>query len=202
MNIYDNNVKTNRYSAKLLYIFRLKATLVKMRLWTGRSSWASTSVSPGGCEICRCLLSSHQVHCADLLFWALSMQAQWYYCAGICPCLYWLFFFSFFFLGMSDQIQADVDRKQTQYLFSSSSTINQLHIFPDSLPGSDPSDRVPHQSASCHSAVGMLLTWFTCLGPDAFKELRFSSLLMMSVHVFLYWCRSREYTKGSQAALL
>ena len=111
-------------------------------------------------------------------------------------------FFFFFFWGMSDQIQADVDRKQTQYLFSSSSTINQLHIFPDSLPGSDPSDRVPHQSASCHSAVCMLLTWFTCLGPDAFKELRFSSLLMMSVHVFLYWCRSREYTKGSQAALL
>lgn len=64
-----------------------------MRLWTGCSSWVSTSVSPGGCEICCFLLSSQQVHCTDLLFWPLRMQAQWYCCAGICPCLYWLFSF-------------------------------------------------------------------------------------------------------------
>lgn len=114
MNIYYSNVKTISY---------IRLTLVRiMRLRTGRSSWASTSVSPGGCKICRCLLSS-QVHCTDLQFWGLSMQAQWYSCAAqgfalVC---------SFFFLGMSNQIQADVDRNN-QYLFSSSSTINQPHI--------------------------------------------------------------------------
>lgn len=70
---------------------RLKVTVVKiMRLWSDRSSCVSMSVSPGGCGICRCLLSSQQVHCADLLFWALSMRARWYCCAGICPCLLWL----------------------------------------------------------------------------------------------------------------
>ncbi|TNN83736.1 hypothetical protein EYF80_005912 [Liparis tanakae] len=53
-----------------------------------------------------------------------------------------------------------------------------------------------------HSAAGMLCTWVSRPRPDVFKEPRFSSLLMMSLHVFLYWCRSREYTKGSQAALL
>lgn len=72
--------------------------------------------------------------------------------------------------------------------------------FPDSCQVNP--QTASHQSPHCHSAVGMLFPWFSCLGPDAFKELRFSSLLMMSVHVFLYWCRSREYTKGSQAALL
>lgn len=60
----------------------------------------------------------------------------------------------------------------------------------------------PTQHIGHHSVVGMLLTRLSWLSPDAFSELRFSSLLTISVHVFLYWCRSREYTKGSQAALL
>lgn len=70
---------------------------------------------------------------------------------------------------------------------------------PPPAPGAPPSQP---KNAGHHSVVGMLLTWLSWLDPDAFSELRFSSLLMISAHVFLYWCRSREYTKGSQAALL
>lgn len=168
-----------------------------MRLWSDRSSCVSMSVSPGGCEICRCLLSSQQVHCADLLFWALSMQAQWYCCAGICPCLLWL---SLLWWGGHVRLNSSRHGQEQPILFSSSLTVNQLYI---SLTVARSSPQTAsNQSAPRHSAVGMLLPWFSCLGPDAFKELRFSNLLMMSVHVFLYWCRSREYTKGSQAALL
>lgn len=166
-----------------------------MRLWSDCSSCVNISVSPGRCQICRCLLSSQQVHCTDLLFWALSMQAQWYYCAGICPCLLWLSLlwgacqtkFKQTWAGTTNFVLFFIDNKSALY-------------FPDSCQVNPRT--VSHQLAPCHSAVGMLLPWFSCLGPDAFKELRFSNLLMMSVHVFLYWCRSREYTKGSQAALL
>lgn len=53
-----------------------------IKLLGGHSSWVSTSVSPGGHGICCSLLSSQQVHCTDLLFWALGMKAQWYSCTG------------------------------------------------------------------------------------------------------------------------
>lgn len=109
-----------------------------------------------------------------------------------------LFSFFSFFSSMSDQIQADVNRKQLTFV--AFFVNDKSSYFPDSCQVNP--QTVSHQSAPCHSAVGRLLPWLSCLRPDAFKELRFSSLFMMSVHVFLYWCRSREYTKGSQAALL
>lgn len=37
---------------------------------------------------------------------------------------------------------------------------------------------------------------------DEFIELLLRILFMMSFHVFLYWCRNKEYTKGSETALL
>lgn len=172
----------------------LKATLDKiMRLWTILSSWVSTSVSPGGCEICHCSLSSLQVHCTDVLFWALSMQAQWYSCARICPC-------RLFFWCVRPNSSRRGQEQPIFVLLFFKSMINQLYI---SLTVARWTLRLcTISTALCHSTVGMLLPWLSCPRPDVFKELRFSSLLVMSAHVFLYWCRSREYTKGSQAALL
>lgn len=37
---------------------------------------------------------------------------------------------------------------------------------------------------------------------DEFIELLFRILFIISFHVFLYWCRNNEYTKGSETALL
>lgn len=144
--------------------------------------------------------SSLRVHCTDLLFWALGMQAQWFLCAPVCPCLLrlpsvYFFFFLLFFSSRRGQ-------EQPMCVSSSSSMINKLGVSPGQVPGQPPRSVPTPRPAFCHSAVGMMLTWFCCRGPDAFSELRFSSLLMMSVHVFLYWWRSSEYTKGSQAALL
>lgn len=77
--------------------------------------------SPGGCETCHFLLSSQQVHCNDLLFWALSMQAQ--YCAVICPCLLWLPL-----LWGNVRLNSSRHGQEQPILFSSSLTINPLYI--------------------------------------------------------------------------
>lgn len=116
------------------------------------------------------------------------------------------------FLLCGGHVRLDSSRRREAppVLFSPSLTLNQLYgsvkaarstltPCPVLLPPPPP----PQPSTVAHhSVVGMLLTWLSWPDPDAFSELRFSSLLMMSAHVFLYWCRSSEYTKGSQAALL
>lgn len=105
------------------------------------------------------------------------------------------------FLIYEGHVTLDSSRRgeEPPVLFSSSLAINQIH---GSVRAARSTLTPRPRRVRRHSVVGMLLTWLPWLDPDPFSELRFSSLLTISEHVFLYWWRSREYTKGSQAALL
>lgn len=61
--------------------------------------------------------------------------------------------------------------------------------------------QVPYQAPHSLSCGRFRL----CASPasaEELMELLLRTLFRMSFHVFLYWCRSKEYTKGSETALL
>lgn len=166
----------------------------------------TVSVSPGGCEIFH--------YCTRNKFTALIASSGHSVCKHSGATVQRFALVCCRFPIYEGHVRLDSSRhgEEPPVLSSSSLTINQLYgsagaarptltPCPVVLPHT-PTPLPPTQPIRHHSIVGMLLTRLSWLEPDAFSELRFSSLLTISVHVFLYWCRSREYTKGSQAALL
>lgn len=59
------------------------------------------------------------------------------------------------------------------------------------------------RSGGLHSETGrMFWLWESPVRPEEWRERRWRIRFRISLQLLRYWCRSREYTKGSDAALL